>query len=437
METLMSAREFLRMKEIAMGFRFKRSMKIAPGVRLNFGKKSSSISFGTRGARYTINSNGKRTKSVGIPGTGVSYTSTSGSNRGRRRNAPPSTNKKTGSCMMTLLYLLAAIAILGIAVALFSLIWIPAIILLIVIPFIKIEKRAKIISEITVVIIGILSAVLFFSTVNSQKQETGLSDQNNTKIGIVSETELLTEIEEEDDPLGFNVLYNDSYCNDVTGKWRLSKIAEDIDIEKYALNYYKNYFNSNDEIHIIVNFTRNTTTRINVMGNLLDVSIMDYVDGEEHDAKIACSGTLLSEYHVNIDNGNIEPITEAPSEPITETETPAVYPTTRFVTDTINVRDNPGTDSAIIGSLTKSDSIQVQSVNGKWAQIQYNGTVAYVAAEYLSETQPQTEPGERLVWLPSSGTKYHPNKNCSGMDAVRQVTVDEALALGYEPCSKC
>lgn len=69
METLMSAREFLRMKEIAMGFRFKRSMKIAPGVRLNFGKKSSSISLGTRGARYTINSNGKRTKSVGIPGT--------------------------------------------------------------------------------------------------------------------------------------------------------------------------------------------------------------------------------------------------------------------------------------------------------------------------------------------------------------------------------
>lgn len=421
-----------------MGFRFRRSMKIVPGVRLNFGKKSSSISFGTRGVHYTINSNGKRTTSVGIPGTGVSYTSTSGPNRGKRRSTPPSrSKKKTGSCMMTLLYLLAAIAILGIAVALFSLMWIPAIMLLVVIPFIKIEKRSKIISEITVVIIGILSAVLFFSSANSQKQEAGLSDQSNAKIGIVSETELPPEIEEADKPLGFNLSYTDSYRNDVTGKWRLSKIAEDIDIEKYALDYYKNYFNSDDEIHIIVNFTRNTTARINVMGNLLDVSIMDYVDGEEHDAKIACSGTLLSEYHVNIDNGNIKSITETPSEPITESETPSAYPATRFVTDTINVRDNPGTDSTIIGSLNKRDTVQVQSMDGEWAQILYNGTAAYVAAEYLSETPPQTEPGKKLVWLPASGAKYHSNKTCSGMNAVRQVTVDEAVALGYEPCSKC
>ena len=44
------------------------------------------------------------------------------------------------------------------------------------------------------------------------------------------------------------------------------------------------------------------------MGNLLDVSIMDYVDKEEHDAALACSGTLLKEYHVNIDTGEIEEI---------------------------------------------------------------------------------------------------------------------------------
>ena len=44
------------------------------------------------------------------------------------------------------------------------------------------------------------------------------------------------------------------------------------------------------------------------MGNLLNVTTMEYVDKEEHDAKLACSGTLLSEYHVNIDNGEIEKI---------------------------------------------------------------------------------------------------------------------------------
>lgn len=44
------------------------------------------------------------------------------------------------------------------------------------------------------------------------------------------------------------------------------------------------------------------------MGNLLDVAIMEYVDKEEHDAALACSGMLLAEYHVNIESGEIEKI---------------------------------------------------------------------------------------------------------------------------------
>lgn len=57
-----------------MGFRFRKSIKIAPGVRLNIGKKSASISVGGRGVRHTISSTGRRTSSISIPGTGISYT---------------------------------------------------------------------------------------------------------------------------------------------------------------------------------------------------------------------------------------------------------------------------------------------------------------------------------------------------------------------------
>ena len=60
-----------------MGFRFRKSVKIAPGVRLNIGKKSVGISAGVKGARVSVNSNGRVTKSVGIPGTGLSYVTTS------------------------------------------------------------------------------------------------------------------------------------------------------------------------------------------------------------------------------------------------------------------------------------------------------------------------------------------------------------------------
>ena len=54
-----------------MGVRFRKSFKIAPGVKLNVGKKSSSVTFGGKGLHYTINSKGKRTASVGIPGRGI------------------------------------------------------------------------------------------------------------------------------------------------------------------------------------------------------------------------------------------------------------------------------------------------------------------------------------------------------------------------------
>ena len=47
-----------------MGLRFRKSIKIAPGVKINFNKKSISATVGTRGAHYTVNSKGKRTASV-------------------------------------------------------------------------------------------------------------------------------------------------------------------------------------------------------------------------------------------------------------------------------------------------------------------------------------------------------------------------------------
>jgi len=56
-----------------MGFRFRRSLKIIPGLQLNLGKRGASVSVGQRGARVTLGRDNVRTTG-GIPGTGVSYT---------------------------------------------------------------------------------------------------------------------------------------------------------------------------------------------------------------------------------------------------------------------------------------------------------------------------------------------------------------------------
>lgn len=60
-----------------MGFRFRKQIKIAPGIKLNINKNSTSISVGGKGFTHTVNTTGKTTSTVGIPGTGLSYSATS------------------------------------------------------------------------------------------------------------------------------------------------------------------------------------------------------------------------------------------------------------------------------------------------------------------------------------------------------------------------
>ena len=56
-----------------MGLRFRKSIKLCKGVKLNLGTKSASVSVGGKGFHQTFSTTGRTTSSVGIPGTGVSY----------------------------------------------------------------------------------------------------------------------------------------------------------------------------------------------------------------------------------------------------------------------------------------------------------------------------------------------------------------------------
>lgn len=59
-----------------MGLRFRKSISLCKGVRLNVGKTGVSISAGIPGFRKTIHSSGRVTTSVGIPGSGLYYVDT-------------------------------------------------------------------------------------------------------------------------------------------------------------------------------------------------------------------------------------------------------------------------------------------------------------------------------------------------------------------------
>lgn len=91
-----------------MGLRFRKSFKIAPGVKVNLNKKSAGVTIGTKGAHYTVNTSGKRTASVGLPGTGLSYSTTSGGGKkGAKRKA---TKKDTFNKVIGIVIAVVAIA---------------------------------------------------------------------------------------------------------------------------------------------------------------------------------------------------------------------------------------------------------------------------------------------------------------------------------------
>lgn len=79
-----------------MGVRFRRSIKIAPGIRLNFNKKSFGLTMGVKGAHVTVNSKGRKTASVGIPGTGLSYTTSTSTSKKRTSGENSCPEEDTG-----------------------------------------------------------------------------------------------------------------------------------------------------------------------------------------------------------------------------------------------------------------------------------------------------------------------------------------------------
>lgn len=75
-----------------MGFRSRKSFKIAPGVKLNVGKKSVGVSVGGKHGGISVNSKTEARARISAPGTGLSYTTKIGSSPSKNKPV-----KKTAS----------------------------------------------------------------------------------------------------------------------------------------------------------------------------------------------------------------------------------------------------------------------------------------------------------------------------------------------------
>ena len=73
-----------------MGFRFRKTFKLAKGLRLNLSKSGLSLSVGRPGAGVSVGSRGASV-TAGVPGTGVSYRAALSGTRSRRAGSSGST----------------------------------------------------------------------------------------------------------------------------------------------------------------------------------------------------------------------------------------------------------------------------------------------------------------------------------------------------------
>lgn len=69
-----------------MGLRFRRVMRIAPGLRLRLGNQGPSLSIGPRGANLNISRRGLHSH-AGIPGSGVYHRQSLWKRKSRRDKA--------------------------------------------------------------------------------------------------------------------------------------------------------------------------------------------------------------------------------------------------------------------------------------------------------------------------------------------------------------
>lgn len=434
-----------RRKEEKMGLRFRKSFKIAPGVKLNFGKKSQSITFGGKGVHYTVNSKGKTTKSIGIPGSGLYYTETSNSGSGSMQDENRSNtggfNIKNMGCLGWILILVLGLIAMTFAIALYPAFWILAIPATIY--FLKSKKYSKFRKRNIAIcsIIFITSLLLFMSIPpssesDSDKNSSTEAKQEQTIANNKADTSKRSATPKKSTSdkktikavsLTGDLLQTPVFTADIGTSGMIKQISLTAKENASAL--------SDEQATLIINDIRSAAHQ--------------YYTDESCMQKYLWYGYLLDYKYDDADTrSNLGR---------------SLYQSIKNVycqTDTAESNTTVSTLEQIDASFAKMDEeatalaaqqaqeearkqaeIQAQQEAQRQAELQaqQEAEAARIAAEQQAAAQQTQQPQEASVWLSATGSKYHSVPDCGNMNPnnARQVSLSEAQSMGYEPCKRC
>lgn len=404
-----------------MGLRFRKSFKVAPGVKVNLNKKSTSVTFGGKGVHKTCSSSGKKTTSVGIPGTGAYYTTSSGGGSGSKK---PSSHKRisadnldpvltedlsfqnnvvdgssasldkfttdslkrykiTSAILSAFLFFVALIGFAGgSALATVICLIFGGITLAISITYSKeIKKR--------------LSSESSFGSSTFSGTSPDIDDKpSKKKMGCGCLTAVV---------LFFLVIGAISSCTD-SGDKNTEKNAEKVEDTKPVVAALESLSISADTDQT---YDINTEVPVTLTVTPADANIDNLtLNGSE------C--TFASD-----DNGNLTFSASGAGSYIITVSCDGIESNSL----TFNVEDKAAI--AAEAEAAGQAGLEAQQTTEEPNQ-----------SDVVQQTQ---EPQEEMVWISATGSKYHSRPDCGQMDPSTswQLSVSEAEAQGYEPCKKC
>lgn len=404
-----------------MGLRFRKSFKVAPGVKVNLNKKSTSVTFGGKGVHKTYSSSGKKTTSVGIPGTGACYTTSSGGGSGSKK---PSSHKRisadnldpvltedlsfqnnvvdgssasldkfttdslkrykiTSAILSAFLFFVALIGFAGgSALATVICLIFGGITLAISITYSKeIKKR--------------LSSESSFGSSTFSGTSPDIDDKpSKKKMGCGCLTAVV---------LFFLVIGAISSCTD-SGDKNTEKNAEKVEDTKPVVAALESLSISADTDQT---YDINTEVPVTLTVTPADANIDNLtLNGSE------C--TFASD-----DNGNLTFSASGAGSYIITVSCDGIESNSL----TFNVEDKAAI--AAEAEAAGQAGLEAQQTTEEPNQ-----------SDVVQQTQ---EPQEEMVWISATGSKYHSRPDCGQMDPSTswQLSVSEAEAQGYEPCKKC
>ena len=404
-----------------MGLRFRKSFKVAPGVKVNLNKKSTSVTFGGKGVHKTYSSSGKKTTSVGIPGTGAYYTTSSGGGSGSKK---PSSHKRisadnldpvltedlsfqnnvadgssasldkfttdslkrykiTSAILSAFLFFVALIGFAGGSAL--------ATVICLIFGGIKLAMSITYSKEIK----KRLSSESSFGSSTFSDASPDIDDKpSKKKMGCGCLTAVV---------LFFLVIGAISSCTD-SGDKNTEKNAEKVEDTKPVVAALESLSISADTDQT---YDINTEVPVTLTVTPADANIDNLtLNGSE------C--TFASD-----DNGNLTFSASGAGSYIITVSCDGIDSNSL----TFNVEDKAAI--AAEAEAAGQAGLEAQQTTEEPNQ-----------SDVVQQTQ---EPQEEMVWISATGSKYHSRPDCGQMDPSTswQLSVSEAEAQGYEPCKKC